>query len=340
MKKYPAIRVEESNVYEGSVTKFSTYMLSVDYSELVKLARVKSISTNREVDHSRAEKMIDFISKSGSFYPPIIVATDSIGSFRYDNDTNTCEFNISSEKGNELIIIDGQHRFTSIQKLLALEIGDKFKEIKQAVFLIDGINELKRREVFLEINDNAKRVSTGDKERYKTNVSNYLSLKLINKIEVIKYINWGANQTTKINEYPYKFIVKSNKLLLNQAEKDFKSAKIDLKAIDKLLKSLEYIWEINFMYFEENSQYNVVNTEVFIKAVFKHFSEKYILYYDKAIKSNDFDITEFKVSYSNAIDKVFENIIRIDDVSKRSKSIAEKSRAINELLTELEENDA
>jgi len=229
-----AIKIDEIEI--GEITeKSNIYVAKILYNDLNKVCKLGNVSINREVDNDRAEKMVEYIKTKGSFYPTLVAATTKKNIIDYNEKKKNIEIKIKDEQ-DKFIVLDGQHRFQSINYLLKEE-GNI--ERYQSVLLIENMNNFQQRKTFLDINDTPRRVTTGTKLRFDKTIANYYSLSFIDKRDnVLKYILMDDNQTANNEKIPYKYIVKFNDKLISIISKEFKKGKLKFTQIDSYKKSI------------------------------------------------------------------------------------------------------
>jgi hypothetical protein len=310
-KRFKAILVDTVSLYENnSTTKYDIYSAVIPFKDLIEICKIKSISTNREVDEVRALKMKDYIKQSTAFYPPLIISTDRKGQLVHNELTSEMTY---FESENYMTIIDGQHRFKSIELLL---MQNEVIHKKQSVFILDGISDLKRREVFIDINDKAKRVSTGDKARYSLKVSNYLSLKFIEEKFNKERIDWGATQFQGNGKYPYKFVEKGSEQLLKDIEKDYKKGDISLEDLSGLEKIIFHIWNrIIIKTLDANEDNNFLKTEIFIHDIIKSFKSEFDIIKLTNNKTDDEKTNLYIQRFNEIFDKYLAKNKEIDELN-------------------------
>lgn len=256
----------------------------IKYCDLVKYGFLKELTVNRITDEARLPKMEEYIRQPESIYPPIVVALEKSVKKSYNINTKELiiEKGISENSDNNiLVIIDGQHRFLSIEEIIKEDNIEGFDKRKQSIFILTDMSDIEQRDLFIQINDNMKRVSSVSKNILDVTIPNYISLKTIKELDIINKVNMRNDQCTKV--YPYKFILEGNKVL-------FKNLKIDNFDECKLLEVLNHysmvgtsIWKRILEYIESNSSlelgivdkkkittndYSIIKTEAFIKAIF------------------------------------------------------------------------
>ena len=165
-----AILIDEIE-FGNTNDKSKIYIAKINYKDLSSVCKFGNVSINREVDDDRAAKMVEYIKGKGSFYPTIVVATNKKNLIDYDVNKKRIMMKIKDEQ-DKFIVLDGQHRFESIN--LLLEDNSDINRY-QSVFIIENMNNFQQRKVFLDINDTPKRVTTGTKLRFDKTIANYFS---------------------------------------------------------------------------------------------------------------------------------------------------------------------
>lgn len=276
--EFEAIKIEEKKLIEKTKEISCMYIVKFDYKSLIDICTIGKISINRDVEEDRAKKMVNYIKDVHAFYPPIIVATLKKNLIKYDSINN--RIHIDSDKfvkNNDLIVIDGQHRFRSIE-LLSEENSTLIENRYQSVFLIDNINEFQQRKIFIDINNTSRKVTTGTKLRFEKNIINYISLNLVNNSEKIQQkITMDDNQTTTTDELPYKFIIRGNERLLKKIDSFYEKRKIKIDDIDNLLEIIKDFWEKVFEIIDESAKLEcgVATNEAFYIALCEMAEEKF-----------------------------------------------------------------
>ncbi|EOU1682064.1 hypothetical protein M1Z66_000971 [Clostridium perfringens] len=236
MKKIDALKIDEISL-NNTDEKSNIFILKVAYSELNNLFKLGNIAINREVDEERAKKMTEYIKEKNSFYPTIVAATSAKNMINYDDNLKLIETKITKDD-QKFIVIDGQHRFKSILEL------DCNMDRYQSVLLIDNINEFYQRKIFCDINDKAKKVTTGTKLRFNKTIENYITLYFLNKNDnFLKSVNMDENKAGKGNEIPYKYLYRFNENLLKDLSKEFKQNRITINDIEE--KYINDVMDIN-----------------------------------------------------------------------------------------------
>lgn len=313
---FDAIKIDEKILSINTEEVSRMYMIKMDYESLIELCGVGKVSINRVVDTYRSGKMKNYIREKNAFYPPLIVATTKKNLIIYDVEKKTIR--IDEEKlikNKDMLVIDGQHRYTSI-KMLKEEDRNLISNRYQAIFLIDNLNEFQQRKTFIDINDNAKKVTTGTRLRLDKTLINYISLSIVdNCIGIQKRISMDGNQTVSLKKIPYKFIIRGNEKLVKKIDDDYDRNKIDIAIVDKILSSLYIIWDEVFKIVDlaEEKQCNIVINEVFFIAVCI-ICEGILIedIYNKVLNKVTIDKIEFKKNISSQIDKIMSSLDMID----------------------------
>lgn len=324
------------------------YIGYITFEQLSKHSQLKPLTVNRITDDNRITDMKDYISKNNSFYPPIVLALNDNSEFEYNRNRNTLSIDLQ-QNINPLVIIDGQHRYKSIKAL----IDDRSTYIqnatrRQAVYIVTNMSETEQRNIFMQINETMKQVSNVSRRIFKIEIPNYISLKTVKDLNIVKMINFKNDQCTI--KYPYKFIIEGNRQVfsyLNYADFDSKTMSTHL---DKYSKISSIIWKSLLGYIETNTKLKVgiiediklkeknvkfIKTEAFINAFFKYFIDKQK--YLNNINIECFDYKQLKADIDNIIklisdDKFLNNEEELVGTSKK-----EKENKILEILNQIGE---
>lgn len=313
--KFDAIKVENKNLSPNTDEVSNMYIVKINYSSLIELCGIGKVSINRDVDPERAKKMVKYIRNQEAFYPPLIVATTKKNLVIYDEIQKTISIDGDKLSNNQdMLVIDGQHRYTSI-KYLGEESEELIKNRYQSIFLIDNLTEFQQRKIFIDINDTAKKVTTGTKLRLGKNLINYISLNLINSSESVQQkVVMDVNQTSDVNRIPYKFIIRGNEKLLAKVDEDFDKDKIDIIQVDKVLPSILTIWEEIFSIIEKaiEESCNIITNEAFYIAICEYIE---VIFNKHLYETENYNIDEnaFSQSLNAIVSKVKENIKLIDN---------------------------
>lgn len=282
------IKIECLENKENSKVSYTGY---IKYKDLVNYALLKPLTVNRLTDSKRLKKMKEYIEKVDSIYPPIVIALEKGCDWFYKNDELILEDDSSEiTDNNRLVIIDGQHRFLSIKKLVeSFEDDKEISNRRQAVFIVNNMTDIEQRNLFMEINDNMKRVSSVSKRIFSVEIANYISLKTIINIGITKKINIKNDQSTEF--YPYKFILNGNQVLFGDIELESFNSSSLLESLDKYSVYSECVWRKVLSFIEENSSikigladkpnirnYQSIKTEVFINSLFSILSKDIKIY--------------------------------------------------------------
>lgn len=266
-------RVNGKKVYVGYIT----------YKNLVKNSFLKPLTVNRMTDEGRIKKMMEYIERRESNYPPIVVSVEEGCRHIFDSNSKELIVEKNSKKGyenNRLVIIDGQHRYLSIKSLLKsnsnnIEILDR----KQAIYILTDMTESEQRQCFMDINDNMKRVSSVSKRIFEISIANYISLKVIKQLNIIDKVNIKNDQCTK--KYPYKFIQEANKILFREFKLSNYTEKNLITELDIYSEKVSVLWRYILTFIDDNTRldigfskledsdkrdYKSIKTEIFIKA--------------------------------------------------------------------------
>lgn len=266
---------------ENKINEKNAYIGYINYADLVKFSFLKPLTVNRLTDEKRIEKMTFYIEKQDANYPPIVVAVEEGCSISYNSSKNELiiEKSFGELHNNRLAIIDGQHRYLSIKNLIDMNKDNiEIKNRRQAIYILTDLTEVEQRKYFMEINENMKKVSSVSKRIFEVNVPNYISLKTIIDLDIVKSINIKNDQCTSM--YPYKFIQSGNKILFNNV--DYKNYNKDsiINVLNIYVEKSRIIWEEILKFIEENTNlyikwknksheikndYKSIKTEIFIK---------------------------------------------------------------------------
>lgn len=281
----------EIECLENKVNGKSVYIGYVKYSDLVKFAFLKPLTVNRITNKSRIKDMKEYIMKQNSNYPPIVVAVEEGCRASYNGKENKLLIEKGSNENrlNRLVIIDGQHRYLSIESLIKSNPENSgILNRKQAIYILTGISELEQRKYFMDINETMKSVSSVSKRIFQITVPNYISLKVIKTLNIIKKVNIKNDQCT--NKYPYKFIQSGTEVLfgyINYA--DFSEDSI-ISKLDNYSEKGCILWKSALKFIDDNTKLNIgfstleecmkedyksIKTEIFIKAFFKQLKIEY-----------------------------------------------------------------
>lgn len=284
-----AIKIDEIEIGEIN-EKSNLFIAKILYKDLNKICKLGNVSINREVDDDRAEKMVEYIKAKGAFYPTLVVATTKKNIIDYNEKKRNIEIKIKDEQ-DKFIVLDGQHRFQSINYLLKEE-GDIKRY--QSVLLIENMNNFQQRKTFLDINDTPRRVTTGTKLRFDKTIANYYSLSFIDKREnVLKYILMDDNQTANNEKIPYKYIVKFNDKLISIISKAFKKGNLKFPEVDYYKEPILAINDILVDIIEQSQNNNnqITRYELFY-TVLGELLSSYIE--DSFINKCEIDLTKVK----------------------------------------------
>lgn len=349
--KFEAFKIEEKVLATNTNEISNMYMIKMDYETLVNICGIGNVSINRQVDPTRARKMVKYIKDKESFYPPLIVATTKKNAVVYDDIKKI--INIDSEKlstNHDLLVIDGQHRYTSIKYLIEEDKSCALNRY-QSVFFIDNLNEFQQRKIFVDINNNAKKVTTGTKLRLEKTLINYISLSVVdNNIKIQEKIVMDENQTGDLNDIPYKFIIRGNEKLLDRIDKDYDKDILDLNDVDKFLKLVHTVWVniFNIIEVAQINDYQIVSNEAFYIAFCDYMRNTF----DSAVYNidnsiiEDIDFDKFSEDVSKIKEDVVKKLNYINDIYYKSKLTRTKERCnkifdlITEVINESGEKDA
>lgn len=328
-----AILIDEIE-FGNTKEKSRIYIAKISYKDLNSVCKFGNVSINREVDDDRAAKMVEYIEKKDSFYPTIVVATNKKNLIEYDENKKTIQIKIKDDE-EKFIVLDGQHRFKSINLLLKEKECDINKF--QSVFIIENMNNFQQRKVFLDINDTPRRVTTGTKLRFDKTIANYFSLSFLDEnCSVLKYILMDDNQTSTNNKIPYKYIIKFNEKLISILSKNFKNNKITFEEVEKYKND---IVKINNMLDEiikksQQNDYQITKYELFYTELGDLLGE-----YIKDAFDNKKDIEMKKIGKCMASIKKCMNEISGKFMAKVPKGQKEKKETIKGLLKEVESKE-
>lgn len=330
---------------ENKVNGKNVYVGYIRYNDLVKFGFLKPLTVNRITDDTRIKDMKEYIMKPDSNYPPIVVAVEEGCRTSYSTNKNELiiEKHSNENKLNKLVIIDGQHRYLSIKKLI--EINENDQEIlnrRQAVYILTDMSELEQRKCFMDINDNMKRVSSVSKRIFEISVPNYISLKILKILNIIKKINIKNDQCTTM--YPYKFIQSGNKILFGYIDYKVFNEDSIIRVLDSYSEKACIIWgailkfiddntklNIGFSSLEENSRkdYKSIKTEIFIKVFLEQFRMKYSeLEHIESI--TDERLEQIIDEYINSVVNELDFFANEEELNKLEKKLKEKK--IEEIL--------
>lgn len=320
------IKIDEIELGDSSDIS-NLYIARICYKNIHEVCKLGNVSINREIDRDRAKKMVDYIKKKGSFYPTIVVATNSKNTIKYNEMFKTIDISINDEN-DKFIVLDGQHRFESINLIDDKQLTEKRY---QSMLIVENMNNFQQRRLFLDINDTPKRVSTGTKLRFDKTIANYFSLMLLDKNDkVLDYILMDDNQTASNKEIPYKYIVRFNEKLLISISKMFKDNKCKLRDIETVKDFIILIDEklIELIEFSQKENLEITRFEIFYIQLGEKLSENI-----KIKKENEFD-----VDLENSIKYLDEIIKNLKDISERftkpetPKTPSDKKMKIIELI--------
>ena len=267
---------------ENDINGKKFYLGYVSFQELVKNLQLKPLTVNRLTTRKRVEEMVEYIKEENSFYPPLVLAINNDVNCKYSCITNILEIEIESELDN-LVIIDGQHRFKSI---LSLVKRGQCLDKRQAVYIIGDTDESEQRQIFTEINENMKSVSNVSKRIVKIEIVNYISLKTVIDLNIIERINFMNDQCTK--QYPYKFIIEGNRKIFGSLSNSDFNADTMIDKLDEIAKISIILWGKVLRIIEENTNISIISkdteinrkrnikfvkTEAFINAIITYFIE-------------------------------------------------------------------
>lgn len=119
---------------------------------------------NRDINTSRIPKLINYIDGYDTFpgvFLPSIMCAYSGATVQYNNNILTIP---KSLKNKPLIVIDGQHRLKALESYvinpkIALDRRDKILNTYLTLQLYFGLSKQDMRQLFVDINSNAKKVS-------------------------------------------------------------------------------------------------------------------------------------------------------------------------------------
>lgn len=290
----------------------------IKYGDLVKFGFLKELTVNRITDQNRLPGMEKYIKKPSSIYPPIVVALEKGTNVSYNNTSKELMIDNGISENNEklLVIIDGQHRFLSIKQAIRNSDDEAFRNRKQPIFILTEMSDIEQRNLFIEINDHMKRVSSASKDIFDISIPNYLSLKIIKDFGIANKINMKNDQYEE--KYPYKFILSGNRVLFKSLKVDSFDEKDLLDILNKYSNIAKKIWTDIFIYLEKNSslklgvsdncdkenQYDLITTEAFIKSLCKIIKEDSNLY--TLISNYDSNIDDIKTEFDKILNKIYE----------------------------------
>lgn len=310
MNRFMAIRLDEKE-YSNK------YIAVMTFKQLTELTEIKSLSNNREVNPDRASEMMEFIKDEKAFYPPLILSTNK-KILNYKNN----EIHIRYDKKNSaeekpFSIIDGQHRFQSIEKLCE-SIGDDKSQIfnrLQSIFIIENISDVEQRKIFIDINENAKKVTLATKERFKITLANYMGLKIIKDNDILKgNINMDIEKTEKIDKYPYKYVIAANKILLFDLEKRYLRNEFKLNDLEEVADLLNEFWSNIYTFIKYNyEKCDYLITLEFIKLISKKVVEELSEGINRLISK--------EIEYSGVYNTLINNLNYLFKIIKDDKTI-------------------
>lgn len=326
MKNYrlEALKVDSLDLNGSSIEKSTIYTSIMTYEELIEICTLGNVSINREVDDERASQMVAYIGQSNAFYPPIVVATNKKNNLDYIETTKQLCIDIH-EEDCKFIVIDGQHRFKSIEKLLKEESeDDKYTKRKQSVFIIDNANDFNQRKIFMDINNNSKKVKLGTKIRFEESIANYFGLYVLENIEgFTEYVVLDSDQATDNTKIPYKFIVKCMEKIVNVLEKEFRKERLRFEDIEKYNSIVLSIWKSIFILIQKAAEngYKITGIEKFYIVLGKNIQK---LFENKQERQKIIGCIENLIENIECISEEFENA--------NLKSISEKEQKIDSLI--------
>lgn len=338
--EFKALKID---TYDFNVVKKKTnlYIATIPYKELVEIAEVKEMSTNRAVNIKRIDEIKNYIVKENSFFPPIVITSDIQDYLVFSADKSEIKIDTNKLRRNKMYIIDGQHRFSAIKQII---VDEPNYSKNQAVFIIEYLDEYERRKLFLDINDNAVSVKCGTRERFKKSISNYLSLYIASNSECFKNkIDMEANQTRTSEQYPFKFLASGNRILFRKLENSFISdAEITFESIKELVTKVALeLWD---------KLYNLI-----IEFEIEHpivLSEAFVIYYFSTLAIIDDSImqiakndepqkhTDRIFNYADKILGMFKNKTDKIDLYLENNNVTTKTgkiKALNTVLGEIDE---
>lgn len=331
---FDSIKIDEKSFTGNNKEKSKMYLVKISYKDLIDICGVGKVSINRGVDVIRAGKMKKYIRMPDSFYPPLIVATTKKNLVVYDDEKKQISIHKDRlEKQKDMLVIDGQHRYTSI-KLLKEEDEESINNRYQSIYLIDNLNEFQQRKIFIDINNTGIKVSTGTKLRLDKNLINYISLSIVNNSEIIQArISMDGNQTKTTEKIPYKFIIRGNEKLLKEVDSEYEKNNLDIRIIDKMLIHIYKIWDgiFNIVNLTEENMYKVLTNEVFYTAVCNNIIDIFNEYIYYKVK-NDEEVC--KDEFNEKLDKIFDVLNRrIEDINKEyyAKNLNSSKQRFNEI---------
>lgn len=304
-------------VYSGFIT----------FKELSDYAFLKPLTVNRITDKSRIKGMKEYIEKEGSNYPPIVVAIEEGCKCTYSNSELRISKADIKEKKKRLVIIDGQHRYLSLKRLVEEAKNEEVNNKRQAIYILSGLSEFEQRQCFIEINDKMKRVSNISKKIFDSTQENYITLKTIIDLDIATKINIKNDQCTK--KYPYKFILEANKIFFSNIE--ICNNEKYIEELNKYASKSNVIWRNILEFIEKNTnicifkeendkehEYKSVKTEIFLI----EFVESLIREYDgfKSIIEQDDDKIQSDIKqHIEKINTVYKYFSYEEDINKLSK---------------------
>lgn len=266
------------NCIENKEDNKSNYSGYITYNDLVKHAYLKPLTVNRLTDDRRLGKMTKYIEEKGNIYPPLVIALEPECKFEYDSSKHQLLIDVHETQDRKFIIIDGQHRFRSIEELLKYKNDESTLSRKQSIFIITNVSDIDQRKLFMDINNNMKTVSNVSKRIFEVSIPNYISLYIIKNLNIVKNINIKNDQCTK--SYPYKFILSGNKILFGGLDIDsYDEEQLEIN-LNKYKEKGFIIWKEILNFIEKNTKlelkinklnaninnYKSIKTEIFINA--------------------------------------------------------------------------
>lgn len=340
LKKFKCIRIEDSLK--------NKFLLTIKYKDLIEITEINKLSVNRIVDEEKAKRMIPFIEEEKNFYPTIMMVTEEKCEIKYDENTST--ITLKSNLDKLLGIVDGQHRYKSIELMLNREDIDeskinRLKEKEQTVFLISNLKKQEQRELFLEINSTPNKVKKGTQQRLDITTYNYYGLRFLNENEkYLKYINFDEDQVLKKDEkkIPYKFMLKGNEELLKDFEKSYINNTINETDINKHYTGIETIWRyildkiIEYVTSQETLKGTIYSLELYYIAIFRYI-KTIINNNEISLEIMEDELKKIKgffdndpVSFKNNIDLENGNADKINRIIKEIKLKKLNSEEIND----------
>lgn len=144
---------------------------------------------NRDVNYGRLPDLVKYLESStmapGIFVPAFVFSYRGISGLRYDN-----ERGILWLEDKALVTIDGQHRIKAIEKYVEKNSEDvNFKKNTVTIQVYFGLSKDDERQLFVDINSKAKRVSRSLVMQYDSReISNLLVNELYKNCKILQAV--------------------------------------------------------------------------------------------------------------------------------------------------------